>query len=164
MKVKSLINIHVNYPIGEMVILCNENNLLGIYYNKVKNLNISSTFPVKSYAGKHQRIVEEINEYFFGKRKNFTIDFQFEGTVFQKEVWQELLKIPYGETRSYGEIANNIGYPKAARAVGMACNKNPFSIIVPCHRVVGKAGDLTGYAGGLKAKKWLLEFERNTIF
>ena len=102
---------------------------------------------------------EELEEYFSGKRKKFTVLVSLHGTEFQKHVWESLMRIPYGETRCYGEIAAEIGNPKASRAVGMANNRNPVMIIVPCHRVIGKNGSLVGYAGGLKVKEYLLNLE-----
>lgn len=102
----------------------------------------------------------EIEEYLDGKRKTFDIPTNPKGTVFQKKVWEELKKIPYGKTASYGEIAEKIGNPKAQRAVGSANNKNPVPIIIPCHRVIGKNGSLTGYAYGLNVKKTLLDLEK----
>lgn len=102
----------------------------------------------------------EIEEYLDGKRKTFDIPTNPKGTVFQKKVWEELKKIPYGKTASYGEIAEKIGNPKAQRAVGLANNKNPVPIIIPCHRVIGKNGSLTGYAYGLDVKKTLLDLEK----
>ena len=101
----------------------------------------------------------QLNDYFAGKLKKFSLKFDFAGTKFQKEVWQALARIPFGETRSYGEIAREIGRPKAVRAVGAANGKNPISIIVPCHRVIGSNGKLTGFAGGLKTKAFLLKTE-----
>ncbi len=105
-------------------------------------------------------VEKEIIEYFEGKRKEFNLELFIEGTEFQKKVWNELLKIPYGERKSYGEIAKNIGNPKAARAIGMACNKNKIPIIIPCHRVVGSNQKLVGFAGGLEVKSILLNLER----
>lgn len=105
-------------------------------------------------------IYNEIMEYLNGKRKSFDIKYQMNGTEFQKKVWKELTKIPYGETRTYKEIAVAVGNPKASRAVGMANNKNPISIIVPCHRVIGSDGKLIGYAGGLDMKRALLNLEK----
>ena len=102
----------------------------------------------------------EIQEYFEGKRNNFDLPLSPVGTDFQKSVWNELYRIPYGETRTYGEIADAVGSPKAFRAVGMACNRNPIAIIIPCHRVIGKDKSLTGYAGGLAVKEFLLALER----
>lgn len=105
-------------------------------------------------------IQKQFTEYEKGIRKVFDLPLNLKGTEFQKKVWNALLEIPYGETRSYQEIAIQIGNPKAVRAVGGACNRNPIGIIVPCHRVVGKNGSLTGYAGGLEYKKLLLEKEK----
>jgi len=102
-------------------------------------------------------IQKQFTEYEKGLRKVFDLPLHIKGTEFQKKVWNALLEIPYGETRSYQEIAVQIGNPKAVRAVGGACNRNPIGIIVPCHRVVGKNGSLTGFAGGLDYKKLLLE-------
>ncbi len=101
----------------------------------------------------------EIKEYLNGRRKEFEAPIHLAGTAFQKKVWEALRRIPYGETRSYQEIAKSVGNPRACRAVGMANHKNPLMILVPCHRVVGKNGDLTGYAGGLEVKKFLLDLE-----
>ncbi len=102
----------------------------------------------------------ELEEYFAGKRRAFTFPIELDGTDFQRAVWNELLKIPYGGTSSYGRVAAAIGRPRAARAVGMACNRNPLMIVVPCHRVLGADGSLTGYAGGLDVKARLLSLER----
>ena len=102
----------------------------------------------------------QLDEYFRGERKTFDLPLAPKGTDFQKKVWNALQKIPYGETKTYGEIAAAVGNPKAARAVGMANNKNPIGIIIPCHRVVGANGKLVGYAGGMDKKEWLLQLER----
>lgn len=104
----------------------------------------------------------ELEEYLDGRRREFEIKLHLEGTAFQKKVWEALCAIPYGETRSYKEIAENIGNPKACRAVGMANNRNPIMILVPCHRVIGADGSLVGYGGGLKLKKFLLNLERTS--
>ena len=102
----------------------------------------------------------QLEEYFAGNRKQFDLPLAPKGTDFQKRVWKALTDIPYGETRTYGEIAAAVGSPKAARAVGMANNKNPIGIIVPCPRVVGADGKLVGYAGGMAKKEWLLHLEQ----
>lgn len=110
----------------------------------------------------HPVLVEtarQLEEYFTGRRKTFSVPLDFNGTDFQKAVWNALLNIPFGETRSYGEIAVQLGNPKAVRAVGAANGKNPISIIAPCHRVIGSNGKLTGFAGGLAAKALLLKLE-----
>lgn len=103
---------------------------------------------------------QQISAYLDGIRKDFDFPVSLSGTPFQMDVWQALRQIPYGETRTYGEIASMIGNPKALRAVGMACNRNPLWIVIPCHRVVGKHQALTGYAGGLELKRVLLELEQ----
>ena len=104
---------------------------------------------------------KELDEYFRGKRKNFDIPLKIEGTEFQKKVWNELLEIPYGETRSYLDIAKRVGNPKASRAVGTANHNNKIIIIIPCHRVIGSNKKLIGYAGGLDVKEKLLKLEQN---
>ncbi|MDD3632466.1 MAG: methylated-DNA--[protein]-cysteine S-methyltransferase [Candidatus Cloacimonadaceae bacterium] len=103
---------------------------------------------------------EQLLEYLLGIRKEFTVFIAPEGSPFQKKVWKAIQSIPYGETRSYKNIAAAIGNPRAARAVGQAANKNPIAIIIPCHRVVGTDGDLRGYAGGIEVKEWLLNLEK----
>jgi methylated-DNA-[protein]-cysteine S-methyltransferase len=103
----------------------------------------------------------QLREYFAGKRKTFSIPLDMRGTRFQKDVWEALLAIPFGETRSYGQIANQLGNPRATRAVGAANGRNPVSIIVPCHRVIGSSGKLTGFGGGLETKAHLLNLENS---
>lgn len=105
--------------------------------------------------------INQINEYFDGKRKQFDLSLSIKGTEFQKKVWHALTQIPYGETRSYKEIAEIVDSPKAYRAVGMANNRNPISIIIPCHRVIGSNGKLVGYGGGIDIKIKLLDLEKN---
>lgn len=109
------------------------------------------------------RAIEEVDEYFAGKRTEFSIPLAPEGTPFQHDVWNALKKIPFGETRSYMDVARTIGKPKAVRAVGAANGRNPLGIIVPCHRVIGADGSLTGYAGGMERKKFLLDLERHRV-
>ncbi|KAB8128328.1 methylated-DNA--[protein]-cysteine S-methyltransferase [Gracilibacillus oryzae] len=104
-------------------------------------------------------VQEQITEYFKGERVNFSLKYVLFGTEFQKKVWNALLQVPYGQTRSYKQIAESLQSPKAVRAVGGANNKNPISIIIPCHRVIGANGNLVGYGGGLDKKTYLLEFE-----
>lgn len=107
-----------------------------------------------------RQVKEQLAAYFAGERKEFDLPIKPRGTDFQQQVWQRLMAIPYGETRSYGQIAREIGRPKASRAVGQANHCNPISIVVPCHRVVGANGRLTGYGGGLPRKEALLELEK----
>ena len=106
-----------------------------------------------------KKAAEQLTEYFAGKRKKFDLPLVPDGTDFQRSVWQALLTIPFGETRSYGNIAALIGNPRASRAVGMANNRNPIVVIIPCHRVIGWNGSLTGYGGGLGVKQYLLDLE-----
>lgn len=121
----------------------------------------NTTPPVSNPCGKEeiQPIKTQIQEYFEGKRIQFTIKLAPKGTEFQKRVWNELLKIPFGETRSYQQIATLLGDPKVIRAAASANGKNPIALIIPCHRVIGSDGSLTGYAGGMHRKKWLLQHE-----
>ncbi|MBO8173363.1 MAG: methylated-DNA--[protein]-cysteine S-methyltransferase [Bacillaceae bacterium] len=111
----------------------------------------------------HREVVEQLESYFAGERWEFTVPLDIRGTSFQKMVWSELLQIPYGETRSYKDIAVNMGAPKAVRAIGGANNKNPLPILIPCHRVVGSNGAMVGYGGGIHIKEFLLELERKQI-
>ena len=110
-----------------------------------------------------RKAATELREYFTGTRSEFTFPMRAEGTPFQQKVWQALREIPYGQTKSYGEIAGVIGQAKASRAVGMACNRNPIMIAVPCHRVVGAKGALVGYAYGTDTKQMLLTLERESL-
>lgn len=107
-----------------------------------------------------QQAMDELRRYFAGVRLQFSCPLDLHGTPFQVAVWQEMFRIPYGETTTYGDLAKAIGYPTAARAVGAASGANPVAIIVPCHRVVGSNGSLVGYGGGLPTKKWLLAMEK----
>lgn len=151
-------------PVGYLRFTTSETRLLSLQFAEERQ----SRFGAENYAlpketkpaGLHRQIQEQLGQYFQAKRREFTIPLLLEGTSFQKKVWAALLEIPYGETRSYLEIARAVGNPKACRAVGMANNRNPIAILVPCHRVVGADGNLTGYAGGLERKAYLLELER----
>lgn len=105
------------------------------------------------------KVVEQLEAYFAGERTEFDVAFELDGTPFQRQVWSALLEIPYGTTASYGDVARRIGKPTAFRAVGLANGRNPVAIIVPCHRVIGSTGTLTGYGGGLDRKRVLLELE-----
>lgn len=145
-----------NTPIGYLEIKEINNCIVSIKI--VKKLNCNEYVDDNSILNKAK---QQINEYFLGKRKVFDLPIKFNGTEFQKSVWNSLLKIPYGETRSYKDIAKDIGNAKACRAVGMANNKNSIIIVVPCHRVIGSNGKLVGYACGLDIKKKLLELEAN---
>ncbi|TSA28126.1 MAG: methylated-DNA--[protein]-cysteine S-methyltransferase [Ignavibacteriales bacterium] len=141
-------------PIGLIEIGGTENSITSLFFiDEEFNPDVKSNPYIEKY-------VEQLDEYFKGKRKIFGLNIQPEGTDFQKRVWDELLKIPYGETRSYMEITKILGDQKAIRAVANANGQNKISIIIPCHRVIGSDGSLTGYGGGLWRKKWLLEHEQ----
>jgi methylated-DNA-[protein]-cysteine S-methyltransferase len=140
-------------PIGELLLVGHEGALRGLYMDARPRAGWrSADLPFA-------RACEQLEQYFAGERSEFDLELDMRGTDFQRSVWDALLTIPYGETRSYGEIASQLGRPDRARAVGTANGSNPVSIIVPCHRVIGADGSLTGYAGGLHRKRWLLEHE-----
>ena len=141
-------------PIGALTILSGDKGIKAIKFNEDEKVKVQGrTNEMTRWA------VKELEEYFQGKRKVFTVPCVPQGTDFQKKVWEALTQIPYGETRTYKEIAEAAGNPKASRAVGMANNRNPIPIIIPCHRVIGTNGSLTGYAGGLNVKEYLLKLE-----
>lgn len=138
----------------------------GILQIGYENENVVSISRVDTCRGNESSAVSDLanaqlQEYFLGKRHCFDFPIQPKGTPFQLSVWNELRRIPYGETRTYGQIAASIGKPGGSRAVGMACNRNPLWIAIPCHRVVGSNGALTGYAGGLDIKRALLALEQS---
>ncbi len=141
-----------NSPVGVLEIKGSENGIESVSFMDEAGTSSEQT----SFL---DECIQQLDEYFSGKRKNFSVKLDLKGTVFQKKIWSELLKIPYGKTLSYLELAMKHGDVKAIRAVGTANGKNPVGIIVPCHRVIGASGDLVGYAGGLHRKKWLLELE-----
>jgi methylated-DNA-[protein]-cysteine S-methyltransferase len=151
-------NKYISYlksPIGEIKITADENSVNSILFvfndTEMEEENINDVLT---------QCKKELSEYFSGKRKDFEVPITQSGTSFQQRVWSELLKIPYGETVSYNFIAESLGDKKSIRAVGASNGKNQVSIIVPCHRVIGSNGSLTGYAGGLWRKKWLLNHEK----
>jgi methylated-DNA-[protein]-cysteine S-methyltransferase len=146
-------------PIGELTLVGDGEVLLGIYMQAHRGDPSQAHVPEASDAVL-ERARAELTAYFQGDLKHFTLPRGARGTPFQERVWEELTRIPYGETISYGELARRIGQPAASRAVGAANGKNPLSIVVPCHRVIGAGGDITGYAGGVERKRWLLEHER----
>jgi len=147
-------------PVGRLKIVASDKGLAAILWENDKPGRVR-LHPQIEDAG-HPVLLEteaQLSDYFAGKRTSFELPLDFQGTDFQKKVWSALLSIPYGETRSYGQIALQIGNPKAVRAVGAANGKNPISIVAPCHRVVGTNGKLTGFAGGLETKAHLLKIE-----
>lgn len=147
----------INTPLGLSEIQGDENGISKIYIRD-ENVEITSKIPSKL-----KEAVLQLQEYFDGKRTHFTFLLHPSGTEFQKKVWQELLNIPFGKTCSYLELSKKLGDVKAIRAVAAANGKNPLWIVVPCHRVIGSDGSLTGYAGGLWRKKWLLEHENPSV-
>lgn len=149
----------IDSPLGPLVALSDGAFLTGLYLPNHKGWNGPAAAWVESEtpfaAGRRQ-----LSEYFAGTRQEFDVPLRSEGTPFQQQVWRELARIPFGTTITYAELARRIGQPGASRAVGNANGRNPISILVPCHRVVGTNGTLTGYAGGVEKKQWLLAFER----
>lgn len=137
--------------------------LIGVSQNKISKISFNQ--PNNSLKGIKPKVVttleNQLLEYFNGHRKTFQIEYSLTGTEFQKEVWQKLLDIPFGRTISYGKLAAQLGDVKKIRAVANAVGKNPIPIVIPCHRVVGMHGNLTGYIGGLANKKFLIELESN---
>ena len=153
-----------DFEIGELAI-CEENGKI-VLVNVVKtkeDIEEMAKNSIQKETSLIKNTKQQLDEYFAGKRKKFDIPIKLDGTDFQINVWKELLKIPYGETCSYLDIAKRIGNPKASRAVGMANNKNKIIIIVPCHRVIGSNKKLVGYACGLEVKEKLLELERGNV-
>ena len=147
-------------PVGELKLVANGSRLAAILWeNDTPNRVRLGTMTESADASILLLAVAQLEEYFAGRRRRFELDLDFTGTEFQKRVWQALLTIPFGETRSYSDIARQIGSPSAVRAVGAANGKNPISIVAPCHRVIGMSGKLTGFAGGLAAKERLLRLE-----
>lgn len=154
------VHMKMKSPVGELTLIATDQGLAAILWPKddparvrVKAGTLNGRHPVL------RRAAAQLKEYFAGKRKAFDLALDFDGTDFQKKVWRALLAIPFGETRSYAEIAKAIKKPNAVRAVGAANGRNPISIVAPCHRVIGSDGKLTGFAGGLEAKAILLKLE-----
>ncbi len=146
-------------PAGPVFIVASHRSIHGVYWKKQPISFVRELDSQKPTARLIQRCMKQLNEYFFRDRKKFDLPIELEGTDFQKSVWQELQRIPYGETCSYAELAKRIRRPKAFRAAGTANGKNPISIIIPCHRVIATNGGLGGYAGGIAAKEILLRVE-----
>lgn len=151
----------INSPVGPLTLVANSVALLSLSWGEDLSIITDDLFPTTIGQGSPilHRAENQLNEYFSGKRSVFDIPLEPKGTAFQKQVWQQLLKIPYGQHITYGEQARRLGRPKAARAVGAANGKNPIGIIIPCHRVIGASGHLTGFAGGLEIKRQLLDLE-----
>ena len=150
-------------PVGELRLISNEKALVAILWeNDDPERILFSDLQLHKNLSILCETEKQLKEYFKGNRVHFDLELQPSGTSFQEKVWKALREIPYGETRSYLQVARRVGSPKACRAVGAANGRNPISIIVPCHRVIGANGKLTGFAGGLKAKRLLLDLEKST--
>lgn len=151
----------IDSPVGPLQLVASDRGLIAILWEndrpnrvRLQELGENNEHPIL------ERTAEELREYFAGERTTFSVPLDMRGTPFQESVWEALLGIPFGETRSYGQLARQLGSPTATRAVGAANGRNPLSIIVPCHRVVGSSGKLTGFAGGLDRKAHLLSLEK----
>lgn len=145
-------------PLGNLLLVSDGDALTGLYMTDHKNGPMPESGWQRSEA-MFNIICEQLKTYFAGERQAFDVPLDPQGTDFQKKVWQELTRIPFGETISYGALARRIGRPTASRAVGHANGQNPISILIPCHRVIGATGTLTGYGGGIDRKRWLLDHE-----
>jgi methylated-DNA-[protein]-cysteine S-methyltransferase len=145
-------------PLGVLSVACSDKGVRSVALGKPETDRKSTVDGRATVLAK--QAIAEMQEYVAGERKRFTVPLDLRGTEFQMKVWKALLRIPYGETRSYQQIAREVGNPRASRAVGMANHYNPVAIVVPCHRVVASDGSLGGYAGGLKLKEKILELER----
>lgn len=149
----------IDSPVGPLTLVVTDGGALaGLYTHE------QAYFPAPAALGEPddtigQDTADQLAEYFAGERKVFKLPLAPRGTEFQQSVWKELCAIPHGQTRTYGELAASLGQPSAARAVGAATGRNPISIVIPCHRLVGASGSLTGYAGGIERKRWLLNHE-----
>jgi methylated-DNA-[protein]-cysteine S-methyltransferase len=152
----------INSPVGKLRLIATDEALVFLGWERENqsyppNLSENNNHPILLETEK------QLTEYFNRKRKDFTIKLDFEGTDFQKKVWNALLSIPYGETTTYGQIAKQLGDPKASQAVGAANGKNPIAIIAPCHRVIGSSGKMVGFGGGLENKVLLLDLENPNV-
>ncbi|MFI7007673.1 methylated-DNA--[protein]-cysteine S-methyltransferase [Streptomyces sp. NPDC050145] len=151
----------IETPYEPFTLVATDGVLSGLYMTGQRHRPAEETFGERDDRP-FGAAVEQLEAYFQGELKEFDLPLDLHGTPFQRSVWAQLRKIPYGETRTYGELAEALGRPGASRAVGLANGKNPVGVIVPCHRVVGADGSLTGYGGGLPRKRRLLDFERGT--
>ena len=149
-------------PVGQLRLMASDKGLCAVLFNSGRDAKVSFNGGMER-NDEHpilKKAEAQLAEYFSGKRKKFDVKLDMRGTVFQINAWRELQNIPYGKTISYGEQAKRLGDAKKSRAVGMANGRNPLSIIVPCHRVIGASGALTGFGGGLKTKEYLLDLEK----
>ncbi|MGV9968248.1 methylated-DNA--[protein]-cysteine S-methyltransferase [Streptomyces olivaceus] len=151
----------IDSPYGALTLVAEDGVLCGLYMTDQRHRPPEESFGARDerpFAGAE----EQLEAYFAGELTEFDLPLRLTGTPFQRTVWDQLRKIPYGETRTYGQLADALGNPAASRAVGLANGRNPIGIVVPCHRVIGASGGLTGYGGGLERKQRLLDFERGS--
>lgn len=151
----------VDSPYGPLTLVATGSELSGLYMTEHRHRPAEETVGACDERA-FGPVIDQLNAYFQDELTEFDLPLRLAGTPFQRSVWHQLQQIPYGETRTYGELAKALGKPNASRAVGLANGKNPVSIIVPCHRVIGANGDMTGYGGGLDRKRRLLDFEQGT--
>ena len=159
---KRYVSTRVNSPVGKLTLVASDEGLAAILWENDRPGRVRLN--IQAEDKRHTVLIEterQLTEYFAARRKAFALTLDVSGTPFQRSVWNALLTIPFGETRSYGQIAKQIGRPTAVRAVGAANGRNPVSIVAPCHRVIGATGKLTGFAGGLETKAQLLALERD---
>jgi methylated-DNA-[protein]-cysteine S-methyltransferase len=146
-------------PIGRLLLTSDGTALTGLYMEPSRKAQCTDGWIEDVSVAPLFATVRQLTEYFEGTRREFDLPLRLQGTAFQQRVWRELTEIPYGQTWSYGQLAQRIDKPSASRAVGLANGRNPISILVPCHRVIGADGSLTGYGGGIERKRWLLVHE-----
>ncbi len=160
MNIETLVSFcHIDSPIGRLTLTSEGSLLTGLYMASPGKLPRTADWVMDNAAAPLPEAARQLCEYFAGERREFDLPLRMHGTDFQKRVWRELTKIPFGETWSYGQLARRLDNPSACRAVGLANGRNPIAIIVPCHRVIGADGSLTGFGGGLPRKQWLLAHE-----
>jgi methylated-DNA-[protein]-cysteine S-methyltransferase len=150
---------YIDSPIGTLTLSCEDEWFTGLYMGTPSKRPDLSDWREAPHAKPLAEAARQLGQYFSGQRRKFELPLKFIGTEFQQRVWRALTEIPYGTTISYGELARRLGNPSASRAVGLANGKNPIAVIVPCHRVIGADGSLTGFGGGLPRKEWLLSHE-----
>lgn len=150
-------------PVGDLLLVSDATHLLGIYFSGEKHAPATHDWKHNPDHAVLRQTARELDEYFDGTRTTFSVPLRYDGTKFQREIWRQISQIPFGKTLSYSELAKRAGAPGAPRAAGTATGQNPLSIIIPCHRVVGRNGELHGYAGGLARKRRLLEVEKIMI-
>jgi len=151
-------------PLGDLLLVANETELIGLYFDGRTHVPAArSTWTCDLQHPVLRQAQKQLQEFFAGKRIRFSLPLKFSGTQFQERVWREIARIPLGETISYSELARRAGNPRAIRAAGMNTGLNPLGIVIPCHRVIGKDGSITGYAGGLEWKRHLLNLEKKQV-